>query len=64
MSLKAGVAASTAAASSAIFLYVVLALISDQPFLLDIGSILIAIKPHYWAATGICYVQCVGGHFA
>jgi len=51
--LKAGVAVSTAAASSAVFIYILLALISGQTYLLDFGSILLAVRPHYWAAAGI-----------
>lgn len=53
MSLKNGTTVAVAAASSAISIYVILALISNQMYLLDIGSVLTAIQPFYWAATGI-----------
>ena len=53
MSLKKGTTVAVAAASSAISIYVILALISNQMYLLDIGSVLTAIQPFYWAATGL-----------
>merc|ERR1712131_192958 len=53
MSLKNGTTVAVAAASSAISIYIILALISNQMYLLDIGSVLTAIQPFYWAATGI-----------
>ena len=42
-----------AAATTAVSIYVLLALISNQMYLLDVGSVLVAIQPFYWAATGI-----------
>ena len=53
MSLKNGTTVAVAAASSAISIYIILALISNQMYLLDIGSVLTAIQPFYWAATGL-----------
>merc|ERR1712035_7257 len=53
MSLKKGTNVGVAAATSAISIYVLLALISNQMYLLDVGSVLTAIQPFYWAATGI-----------
>ena len=52
MSLKKGTNVAVAAATSAISIYVLLALISNQMYLLDVGSVLTAIQPFYWAATG------------
>merc|ERR1711868_222537 len=53
MSLKKGTNVAVAAATSAVSIYVLLALISNQMYLLDVGSVLVAIQPFYWAATGI-----------
>ena len=52
MSLKNGTTVAIATATTAISIYIILALISNQMYLLDIGSVLIAIKPFYWGATG------------
>jgi len=53
MSLKIGTTVAIATATTAISIYIILALISNQMYLLDIGSVLVAIKPFYWGATGI-----------
>ena len=52
MSIKAGAYGAIAAATSAISIYILLCLISSRTDLLDIGYILIAVKPYYWAAAG------------
>ena len=52
MSIKAGAYGAIAAATSAISIYILLCLISSRTDLLDVGYILIAVKPYYWAAAG------------
>ena len=52
MSIKAGAYGAIAAATSAISIYILLCLISSRTDLLDIGYILTAVKPYYWAAAG------------
>ena len=54
MSIKAGAYGAIAAASSAISIYILLCLISSRTDLLDVGYILTAVKPYYWAAAGKC----------
>jgi len=53
MSIKAGAYGAIAAATSAISIYILLCLISSRTDLLDVGYILTAVKPYYWAAAGI-----------
>lgn len=53
MSIRAGIYASAALLTSFVSLYILYALITNQLFLLDIGWLLLAINPYYWAATGI-----------
>ena len=52
MSIKAGAYGAIAAATSAISIYILLCLISSRTDLLDVGYILTAVKPYYWAAAG------------
>lgn len=52
MSIRAGIYASAALLTSFVSLYILYALITNQLFLLDIGWLLLAINPYYWAATG------------
>ena len=52
MSIKTGVAATVSAASTAVFIYFTLAIVTNRIYLLDVGYVIESIKPYYWAGTG------------
>jgi len=53
MSIRTGIYASVTLLSTFIVLYALYAILTNQLFLLDVGWLLVAINPYYWAATGI-----------
>jgi len=53
MSIRSGLYAASTLLATFVTGYVLYAILTDQVYLLDIGWLLLAINPYYWAATGI-----------
>ena len=52
MSIRSGLYAASTLLATFVTGYVLYAILTDQVYLLDIGWLLLAINPYYWAATG------------
>ena len=57
MSIRTGLYAASTLLATFVTGYVLYALLTDQLYLLDIGWLLLAINPYYWAATGKTVIQ-------
>ena len=56
MSIKTGIVSALTLLGTVISFYVVYALLTNQLFLLDIGWLLTAFGPIYWASLGKLYL--------